>query len=241
MASSDTGSQNLSVPMPNHTITSSRSSSQTALNSPDRSRDQLAGFSSPKKEERAFSMSSQPWANDPTPQNSPGDEEMQPPTDPTSANEHQNAQSRTKRRKVGNVMAMFQPGGLLRPFRLMKKEFKARASIYLTDWTINQLVIASAVYVFFTNLLPGITFASDLDALTGSNYGTIEVVFSTGLCGIIFSLWVEYLQTSPSSCIDADYRAAFLHNLWLFLVSQALSVSWLRGYTTCVSITSMWV
>lgn len=58
------------------------------------------------------------------------------------------------------------------------------------DWTIfNQLIIASAVYVFFTNLLPGITFASDLYVLTGKSWGTIEVVFSTGLCGVIFSLF----------------------------------------------------
>lgn len=44
--------------------------------------------------------------------------------------------------------------------------------------------------MFFTNLLPGITFASDLYVLTGANWGTIEVVFSTGLCGIIFAMWV---------------------------------------------------
>jgi hypothetical protein len=62
---------------------------------------------------------------------------------------------------------------------------------YVSDWTVfNQLIFASAVYVFFTNLLPGITFASDLYVLTGKSWGTIEVVFSTGLCGIIFSLYV---------------------------------------------------
>lgn len=59
-----------------------------------------------------------------------------------------------------------------------------------SDWTVfNQLIFASAVYVFFTNLLPGITFASDLYVLTGASWGTIEVVFSTGLCGLIFSLF----------------------------------------------------
>jgi hypothetical protein len=62
---------------------------------------------------------------------------------------------------------------------------------YVSDWALfNQLIFASAVYVFFTNLLPGITFASDLYVLTGKSWGTIEVVFSTGLCGIIFSLYV---------------------------------------------------
>lgn len=60
----------------------------------------------------------------------------------------------------------------------------------MSDWTVfNQLIFASAVYVFFTNLLPGITFASDLYVLTGQNWGTIEVVFSTGICGIIFALF----------------------------------------------------
>ncbi|KLU83399.1 hypothetical protein MAPG_02460 [Magnaporthiopsis poae ATCC 64411] len=51
-----------------------------------------------------------------------------------------------------------------------------------------RLVLASAVYVFFTNILPGITFASDLYALTGRSWGTAEVVFSTGICGPVFSL-----------------------------------------------------
>ena len=68
----------------------------------------------------------------------------------------------------------------------------------MSDWTtFNQLVFASAVYVFFTNLLPGITFASDLYALTGATWSTIEVVFSTGICGIIFSLYaytISYLM-----------------------------------------------
>lgn len=77
----------------------------------------------------------------------------------------------------------------LRPFRLLRQDWQNLRSRYLSDWAVfNQLIIASAVYVFFTNLLPGITFASDLYVLTGKSWGTIEVVFSTGLCGIIFSL-----------------------------------------------------
>lgn len=54
------------------------------------------------------------------------------------------------------------------------------------------MIVASAVYVFFTNLLPGITFASDLDVQTGKSWGTIEVVLSTGLCGVIFALYVWF-------------------------------------------------
>jgi hypothetical protein len=83
-------------------------------------------------------------------------------------------------------------GGPLRPFRLLRQDWNNLKKRYVSDWTaFNQLVFASAVYLFFTNILPGITFASDLFVLTGKNWGTIEVVFSTGLCGIIFSLLVS--------------------------------------------------
>jgi hypothetical protein len=80
-------------------------------------------------------------------------------------------------------------GGPLRPFRLLKQDILNLRRRYISDWAFfNQQILASAIFVFFTNLLPGITFASDLFVLTGANWGTIEVVLSTGLCGIIFSL-----------------------------------------------------
>ena len=86
----------------------------------------------------------------------------------------------------------------LRPFRLLRQDWHNLRIRYASDWTVfNQLVVASAVYVFFTNLLPGITFASDLYVLTGKSWGTIEVVFSTGLCGVIFSLCVRTISPSP--------------------------------------------
>ena len=84
----------------------------------------------------------------------------------------------------------FAKDGALRPFRLLRQDLRNYQKRWLSDWTVfNQLVVASAVYIFFTNLLPGITFASDLYVLTGKNWGTIEVVFSTGLCGMIFSFF----------------------------------------------------
>ena len=86
---------------------------------------------------------------------------------------------------------LFTRGGPLQPFRLLRHDVKNVLGRYASDWTLfNQQIFASAVYVFFTNLLPGITFASDLYVYTGQNWGTVEVVFSTALCGIIFSLWV---------------------------------------------------
>lgn len=80
----------------------------------------------------------------------------------------------------------------IRPFRLITADIRSLRQRYVSDWTtFNQLIFASAVYVFFTNLLPGITFASDLYVLTGKSWGTIEVVLSTGLCGIVFALCVR--------------------------------------------------
>ena len=88
----------------------------------------------------------------------------------------------------GSTLVMHVPQ-VIRPFRLIRQDLYNLRRRYVSDWTIfNQLVLASAVYVFFTNLLPGITFASDLYVLTGKSWGTVEVVFSTGLCGVIFSL-----------------------------------------------------
>lgn len=84
---------------------------------------------------------------------------------------------------------MYRLPPLLRPFRLLRADLYNLRQRYVSDWTtFNQLVFASAVYLFFTNVLPGITFASDLYVLTGRSWGCIEVVMSTGLCGCIFAL-----------------------------------------------------
>ncbi|KAE8378598.1 Alpha/Beta hydrolase protein [Aspergillus bertholletiae] len=117
-------------------------------------------------------------------------------------------------------------GGPLRPFRLVKQDIVNLRRRYVSDWTIfNQLIFASAVYVFFTNLLPGITFASDLYVLTGKTWGTIEVVFSTGLCGIIFSLYaVPFLPFMAWSLI----HAAWLH----YILAIINAHDWTMRYVT---------
>ncbi|KAJ5908156.1 hypothetical protein N7495_000838 [Penicillium taxi] len=146
-------------------------------------------------------------------------------------------------------------GGPLRPFRLIKQDLVNLRRRYVTDWTVfNQLIFASAVYVFFTNLLPGITFASDLYVLTGKSWGTIEVVFSTGLCGIIFSLFsIQPLTilgvTGPFSvlaeniyslCIEV-FEVPFLpfmawsliHSAWLhYLLAIVNAHDWTMRYVT---------
>ena len=149
-------------------------------------------------------------------------------------------------------------GGLLHPFRLLRQDLQSLTRRYRSDWSsFNQLIFASAVYVFFTNLLPGITFASDLYVLTGQNWGTIEVVFSTGLCGIVFSLLsIQPLTilgvTGPFSvlaeniyslCRD-NFRIPFLpfmawsliHAGWMHYILAIVNAhEWTMGYVTTFS------
>ncbi|QIX01017.1 hypothetical protein AMS68_006534 [Peltaster fructicola] len=102
----------------------------------------------------------------------------------------QRRRDRSSPDRPSRTTTVFSKHGALRPFRLLSQDLRNYIKRFPSDWTVfNQLVFASSVYVFFTNLLPGITFASDLYVLTGKNWGTIEVVFSTGLCGVIFSVF----------------------------------------------------
>ncbi|KAJ5099453.1 hypothetical protein N7532_006454 [Penicillium argentinense] len=146
-------------------------------------------------------------------------------------------------------------GGPLRPFRLVKQDIVNLRRRWVSDWILfNQLIFASAVYVFFTNLLPGITFASDLYVLTGKTWGTIEVVFSTGLCGIIFSLFsIQPLTilgvTGPFSVLaeniyslcDEVFQIPFLpfmawsliHSAWMhYLLAIINAHDWTMRYVT---------
>lgn len=75
------------------------------------------------------------------------------------------------------LLTPFKRNNLLHPLRLLRTDLHSLLTRYPTDWTtFNQQILASAIYIFFTNLLPGITFASDLNVLTDRNWGTIEVV-----------------------------------------------------------------
>ncbi|PIA97947.1 putative transporter [Cercospora beticola] len=104
--------------------------------------------------------------------------------------------------------------GKLRPFRLLSADVVNLKRRYFGDWTIfNTVVLSSAVFVFFTNLLPGITFASELYDLTGQQWGTIEIVLSTGICNAVFSLFglqpLTILGVTGSFTVIAEH----LHNL----------------------------
>ncbi|KAF2763511.1 hypothetical protein EJ05DRAFT_41748 [Pseudovirgaria hyperparasitica] len=159
---------------------------------------------------------------------------------------------------TAKVAASFRLNGALRPFRLLQQDLQNLPKRYVSDWTIfNQMIFASAVYVFFTNLLPGITFASDLYNLTGENWGTIEVVLSTGLCGIIFSVFsIQPLTilgvTGPFSilaeniyslCINSFHIPflpfmawSLIHSAWMhYLLAIFNAHDWTMRYVTTFS------
>ncbi|KAK5156440.1 hypothetical protein LTR04_005635 [Oleoguttula sp. CCFEE 6159] len=131
---------------------------------------------------------------------------------------------------LAKTRSAFRKDGALRPFRLLSQDVRNIRQRWLSDFTIfNQLVFASAVYVFFTNLLPGITFASDLYVLTGRNWGTIEVVFSTGLCGVIFSFIIYFhkaiqeLERAHTNLSFAAFLYAIIGAIGTFLLAVFLS------------------
>ncbi|PHH60904.1 hypothetical protein CDD81_1065 [Ophiocordyceps australis] len=143
----------------------------------------------------------------------------------------------------------------LRPFRLLRQDAANLRSRWLSDWTVmNQQVVASAVYIFLTNMLPGITFASDLYVLTGKSWGTIEVVLSTGLCGLVFALFSaqpltilgvtgpfsvlgENMYKLCHSHFDVDFLSlmawSLIHAAWMHLVLALLNAhDWTMQYVT---------
>ncbi|KEY68731.1 hypothetical protein S7711_00603 [Stachybotrys chartarum IBT 7711] len=115
---------------------------------------------------------------------------VSPPSPKQDPTEQDGSHAAQYTRPSSKMAAYFGPGGRFRPFRLLREDLSNLGKRYVSDWTIfNQQIVASAVYIFFTNILPGMTFANDLFIQTGRSWGTIEIVFSTGLCGIIFSVF----------------------------------------------------
>ena len=81
-------------------------------------------------------------------------------------------------------------------FASIRRELSGRRGVYRDDWIVSfrsahalNKTLAASLYVFFTSVMPAITFAAYLLEFTDGNYGVTEVLFSTGICGVIFSLF----------------------------------------------------
>ncbi|KAF8685571.1 HCO3- transporter family [Rhizoctonia solani] len=78
----------------------------------------------------------------------------------------------------------------LRPFEGMLADVKARAPYYISDWTDawTYRVVPATAMIFFANILPGIAFSLDLIETT-DQYGVIEVLLSSFMAAVIFSVF----------------------------------------------------
>ena len=84
--------------------------------------------------------------------------------------------------------------GVLRPGRLLGQDCRNLRGRWSSDWTLHRLgavTVPAVLFVYLISILPGIAFASDLEALTNRNWGTIEVLLSTGVAQVVFSVWVH--------------------------------------------------
>lgn len=78
------------------------------------------------------------------------------------------------------------------PFDGIISDLSKRLPIYLTDFYPSEFwnlkVLASVLFIFFTSLGPAVTFSTLLQTETDGQIGTIEVMLSAAITGIIFSL-----------------------------------------------------
>jgi hypothetical protein len=76
-------------------------------------------------------------------------------------------------------------------FRGMIKDIRRRLPYYVSDWTDawDYRVVPATIYMYFANILPALAFSLDMFQKTGSNYGVNEVLLSSVLGAVVFSLF----------------------------------------------------
>ncbi|KAF5555550.1 chloride-bicarbonate anion exchanger AE2 [Fusarium napiforme] len=117
-------------------------------------------------------------------------------------------------------------------FRGMVSDIRRRIPYYVSDWTDawDYRVVPATVYMYFANILPALAFSLDMFQKTGSNYGVNEVLLSSVLGAVIFSLFaaqplVIVGVTGPITVFN--YWSLILH--WILAVTN--SCNWLQWVT----------
>ncbi|KAL6064778.1 Anion transporter [Balamuthia mandrillaris] len=74
--------------------------------------------------------------------------------------------------------------------RGIRQDLARRLPYYLDDWRegFHLRVPAAVLFMFFTSLAPAVTFGVYLQDNTDQHLGVVEVLLSTAICGILFSL-----------------------------------------------------
>ncbi|CAK7274203.1 hypothetical protein SEPCBS119000_006052 [Sporothrix epigloea] len=78
----------------------------------------------------------------------------------------------------------------VRLFRGMANDVRRRAPYYLCDWTDawDYRVVPATIYMYFANILPALAFSLDMFTKTHMQYGVNEVLLSSVLGAVVFSL-----------------------------------------------------
>jgi boron transporter len=79
----------------------------------------------------------------------------------------------------------------MKPFEGIRSEVKGRIPYYMDDWKVglsSPRVLSSIILLYFINIIPAITFGVFMQKTTQNSYGVIEVLASTSMCGIIYSI-----------------------------------------------------
>ncbi|POR39593.1 Uncharacterized protein TPAR_00233 [Tolypocladium paradoxum] len=76
-------------------------------------------------------------------------------------------------------------------FRGIINDVRRRTPYYGSDWldAWDYRVVPATVYMYFANILPALAFSLDMFQKTGSNYGVSEVLLSSVLGAVVFSIF----------------------------------------------------
>ncbi|EPE05045.1 anion exchange protein 4 [Ophiostoma piceae UAMH 11346] len=75
-------------------------------------------------------------------------------------------------------------------FRGMASDIRRRAPFYLSDWVDawDYRVVPATIYMYFANILPALAFSLDMFTKTDMHYGVNEVLLSSVLGAVVFSI-----------------------------------------------------
>ncbi|ROW08882.1 hypothetical protein VMCG_02938 [Cytospora schulzeri] len=78
----------------------------------------------------------------------------------------------------------------IRLFQGMINDIRRRAPYYWSDWidAFDYRVVPATIYMYFANILPAMAFSLDMFTRTHSQYGVNEVLLSSVLGSVVFSL-----------------------------------------------------
>jgi hypothetical protein len=126
----------------------------------------------------------------------------------------------------------FLPKMILTPFSAIKSEFKGRLPFYWNDWYdgFHSKVVSAIVFVYFINIIPAITFGAYLQRTTENNYGVIEVLLSTSVCGMIYSVFAG----QPLIIVGVTGPVS-IFSTTLYSICQSLNIPYL-GFMFWVAI-----